>query len=323
MRSWGVLAALTCTWLVSLSCGSRTELDVVGGDHGGGDSGVSTSAVLFGGYELADTWTWDGTAWTLMNVTGPPQRDNAMMAPLDGKVVLFGGAQSDPTGGASTSLADTWTWDGISWVQVNVTGPPARSAAMMASLDGKLVLFGGNPGLLQPDALLSDTWTFDGTAWEQVNVTGPPARMWGMMAPLDGKLVLYGGSDQDLEAFSDVWAWDGTVWTNLPAGPPGRVSGVMAALGDKLVLFGGLAHDGPLSDTWTWDGATWTQLDVTGPVARSDSVMTPAFGKLVLFGGEDANVVPHADTWTWDGAVWMQLDITGPSARLATVMATP
>jgi N-acetylneuraminic acid mutarotase len=137
---------------------------------------------LFGGHDatlafVADTWAWDGSAWTQLMVTGPPGRDGATMAPLDDKLVLFGGFND------SGPLSDTWTWDGTSWAQLNVTGPSARQSATMAALDGKLVLFGGNAALgAYFGQSLSDTWTWDGASWTEQMVARPSPRAFAVMA---------------------------------------------------------------------------------------------------------------------------------------------
>jgi hypothetical protein len=49
------------------------------------------------------------------------------MAPVDGKLVLFGGV------GPGMNLADTWTWDGTVWTQIDVAGPSARAGTAMAT----------------------------------------------------------------------------------------------------------------------------------------------------------------------------------------------
>jgi hypothetical protein len=98
------------------------------------------SPVLFGGYgeqrgyigDLSDTWTFDGSSWTKLDVAGPPARSFATMAQVNGTLVLFGGKRgSEPS--QMTALADTWTWDGTAWTEQHVAGPPARYMASMAS----------------------------------------------------------------------------------------------------------------------------------------------------------------------------------------------
>ena len=75
---------------------------------------------------------------------------------------------------ANHILADTWEWDGATWTQKTVAGPPSRWHYGMTPFGGKLVLFGGDGGVGK--AWLGDTWEYDGTAWTQRTVTGPSAR---------------------------------------------------------------------------------------------------------------------------------------------------
>jgi hypothetical protein len=85
--------------------------------------------VLFGGEgwtvpSLNDTWTWDGTSWTLTTPAASPLgRNDAGMGydAATGQLVLFGGYNN-------TALGDTWTWDGTTWTQASPsTSPPPSS----------------------------------------------------------------------------------------------------------------------------------------------------------------------------------------------------
>ena len=81
------------------------------------DAATST-VVLFGGDHqiplglgLADTWAWDGSAWTEQSpATSPSARSAASLAydAATGTVVLFGGTGGIP--GHPTFLRGTWTW---------------------------------------------------------------------------------------------------------------------------------------------------------------------------------------------------------------------
>jgi len=77
-------------------------------------------------------------------------------------------------------LSDTWTLHGSAWGQSSA-GPGARDSHRVATLGGKVVLFGGNAGGGAP---LDDTWTFDGTRWLRAPASGPSARWDHGMAPL-------------------------------------------------------------------------------------------------------------------------------------------
>jgi N-acetylneuraminic acid mutarotase len=194
--------------------------------------------VLFGGYgspspdalsqSLGDTWTWDGAQWTKREVPGPPPRDGAVMAPLGGELVLFGGMDRD----GYTFYGDTWTWDGAAWTALAGPGPSSRSDAVMAPLQGKLVLFGGDCYCAVGGGTFdSDTWTWDGARWTPAGASGP-ALFQASIAPFAGQLVVFGGIVSG--SFADSPAtqvWTGTGWTLVTtAGPSARDRAAMAAL---------------------------------------------------------------------------------------------
>lgn len=88
----------------------------------GGDL-AHNAVVLFGGNPgtgvspvPADTWIYDGNAWTKASpAQSPPARDDArLIYDSDHRVlVLFGGQGLNQ--GQSGPLNDTWTWDGSIW----------------------------------------------------------------------------------------------------------------------------------------------------------------------------------------------------------------
>jgi N-acetylneuraminic acid mutarotase len=248
-------------------------------------AGFGHAFVLFGGIGgptssmfvdyLADTWRWDGTAWSEVASSGPGAWVDASAAPLNDKVVLFGGYNDNVAG--SGSSGDTWECDGARWTRASTMGPAARASAAVAPLDGKVVLFGGvgGPDRYNPTSL-SDTWTWDGQGWTEAVSPGPSARSGAAAATLDGKVVvLFGGIDGNLASLGDTWQWDGKGWTQVSATGPSPRSGASAAtVNGKVVLFGGASNQGVFfGDTWQWDGTTWTRLGESGPPARSGAAM--------------------------------------------------
>ena len=130
-----------------------------------GVNDITAEVVLFGG--LADinpvnTWTYDGTNWTLQFPRTQPQWVYAGSAAFDRNlkaVVLFGGG----SGGIDQNTTWEWiqnpTWEGagFTWKQVlTAQSPPAREGAGMAydpSL-GHVIIFGGQ----NSEVPLGDTW---------------------------------------------------------------------------------------------------------------------------------------------------------------------
>jgi hypothetical protein len=273
---------------------------------------------LFGGmpsFVTNDTWTWDGSQWTLRpSAANPSARQGAALAddPDHHVVVLFGG------GDFSNPLADTWLWNGSTWTQATPPhSPTPRTQAAMAydPIRHRMVLFGGYRGG-------NETWTWDGVDWTQKTpATSPPGRQYGRLAfdVARGNIVLFGGFD----GLNDTWTWDGTTWTKRnPANtPPGLrqatafpLQMVYDAERKVIVLVDPTQHSAETKDntmdTWTWDGTTWTRLaPATSPPARDGfGLAYDALHSVTVFaGGFPFDSADDKATWGWDGANWMRI----------------
>jgi N-acetylneuraminic acid mutarotase len=308
---------------------------------------LGNKIVLFGGdastdlsMPLGDTWEWDGATWSHHpGSTSPPAGVGHAMATLGNKVILFGHylfgqTLDDPT---------TWLWDGSNWTYACVQSDPScptpiysfstflgefptqRSYPAMATLNGAIVLFGGD-AVGAPCGSYDETWEWKGTRWFQ-RLSPPGNEIVSRPAPmasLGGKVVLFNHHGP-----GSTWEWDGTVWRQLTpsTSPPGswagkRVYGPMATLGDKVVLLDG-SSPGSTGKTWEWDGTNWTQiipttLDSTlvSPPVWDGSAIATLGNKVILF---DAS----GSTWQWDGKLWTQLHPpVSPSGRSGHAMAT-
>jgi hypothetical protein len=161
----------------------------------------------------------------------------------------------------------------------------------MATLKGKIVLFGGDAATALQTATdvflpAADTWEWDGEVWlpRVVSPTGDSPYS-NKMVVLDGKALLFMG---DFDRGS-AWEWDGIGWTALGRPtrlPDGIWGGAMASRGDKIVLFGAFDRADTMTDTWEWDGTGWSVRPTpTSPPARTGHAMAALGDKLFLFGG--------------------------------------
>jgi N-acetylneuraminic acid mutarotase len=248
-----------------------------------------------------DTWTWDGSDWTLQTTASfPPPRAGASFAydSGHGKAILFSGAapQSNNELTPVPDYSDTWAWNGTSWTQLSpATSPPGRQGAGMVydSARSQIVLFGGydDEFLEFKDSFRQDTWLWDGTNWAQQSTTTMP---WQTLSPglaYDsklGKAVLIGGFSFYMPPFlkssgggvlineKDTWTLDQSGWTKLQTTWPTDRDGAPMAYDPNtgtVILTGGFCLDGPdqfqCLDTWSWDGAHWTELHPATPAPNT------------------------------------------------------
>src|SRR5262249_48459276 len=186
---------------------------------------VHANTVLFGGStdgfdSHADTWTFDGASWTQQSpAVSPPARWNHALAHdfVRGRTVLFGGFSV--LGGGW--FADTWEWDGSTWVQVvTPTSPQARMDHALAydAVLGRTGLFGGGTAF---GTAFGDTWEYNGANWTAVATAAAPAprRQHALAYDLArSRTVLFGGT-----TVADTWEYDGANWiavTTATTPPP-------------------------------------------------------------------------------------------------------
>jgi galactose oxidase-like protein len=163
-----------------------------------------------GGYSAwADTWEWDGNAWSQQDDVGPAARSSHAMAYdiVRSVTVLFGGNVL-PAGihGPVVTVRDTWERGAAGWVQRSDMGPPALQSHAMAYNGRGVMLFGGASSPNSTAQLSKATWEWDGVHWIQRQDMGPAARSDLAMTydPDRDRIVLFGGQVQQ-EFLGDTW----------------------------------------------------------------------------------------------------------------------
>ncbi len=117
-------------------------------------------SLLFGGNGakglLGDTWSWDGTAWKLLEpALSPAPRESGAAAydSVSERVLLFGGDFAD-----AREAGDFWAWNGMEWARIAQTTTPfnRRGASLAWDVERRRgVLLGG-----AAEGGASDAWTF-------------------------------------------------------------------------------------------------------------------------------------------------------------------
>ncbi|MCI4372942.1 MAG: hypothetical protein L3K02_04800 [Thermoplasmata archaeon] len=275
--------------------------------------------------------TW--TDLTNVETNAPSARYLSMMVfdPLDGYVLLFGGAD------ASGSLSDTWSFAHGQWTELNPSiSPGGRYLAGIAwdVADGYAVMFGGYS---LPSAVVNnETWTYIHGAW--TNLTGStnqtPGPRWRPLMTYDagdGYVLMYGGTTATA-TYADTWEFLHGNWTALTVSgsppPRFRASMVYDPVDNYTIVFGGctsFACPGPDGSTWKYSNGTWAALSPsTHPAARvyyglSYSTLAQT---VLLFGGSTVPTAATgalADTWNFTGGNWTSLtsSLTTSPPRLA------
>ncbi|MFO0679755.1 MAG: kelch repeat-containing protein [Polyangiaceae bacterium] len=302
------------------------------------------TVVLFGGQVVSgsgaskntdETWTWDGTDWTLVPMAGnvpvpAPRSVAAMTTGRFGGPVLFGGV-----GDASSPLTDTWVWSGTRWTNADPPVVPAfqyaQTMAHHPDVDpatDRTYLFGHG-----------DTFAWTGATWANLGADQSPLPRTGarmIFDPAGKESHLFGGAPFGSgNMFPDHWRWTGTSWGRVrpPNSPPARRDHAMAfdSTRKRIVMFGGRVTSGSpavvtlTDDTWIYDltMGTWAEVHpAVSPSPRHLHAMAydPTHDQVVLVGGVRADSVEFAETWIFDGASWSPA-ASPSSARMGPSLA--
>lgn len=182
--------------------------------------------VLFGGVQrgtfLADTWTFNGTAWQSVTASIHPsaRADAGTTAGTAGGVLLAGGQSY--TGG----LGDTWEFSNGSWTQLAASGAPRDLAtgpdALTYAPGGRVIGFDGSPCAPSSAAPCNGTYEWNGSAWAALSSQNGPAGWTGTALAYDaadGYVLAFGGSVLG-RPINSTWALGGPVAALLTISPP-------------------------------------------------------------------------------------------------------
>jgi hypothetical protein len=291
----------------------------------------SRQVILFGVHansSAPQTWAWTAQkGWKQLSPSHSPAGrtwGNAAYDDATGAIVLFGGQSATPdANGGLKALADTWTWDGNDWIQLNPATSPPETVNMSLAYDPSV---GGLIGVRDNvPASSTETWKWDGTTWSQLHpAQEPPYPKMGAgiaYARSAGATVLFGSVyyiiDVGRSPDPTTWIYSSSSWVASPAAAGAPQALMFPAMSRDpsggVVMFGGSRGFNSSADTWTWNG-TWTKLTTTsGPLARDMGLMAydPLCNLVLLYGGEEPisqnSLTVYHDSWVWDGQAWAQV----------------
>jgi hypothetical protein len=276
---------------------------------------AATSATCQG-IDTARTLVGVGGWWNLTSRVGSAPMPRYLAAvsddPLDGYVLLFGGANGSAAGGL---LGDTWRYSGGAWNQLSPgSSPSPRSLGGMAfdAAAGFVLLFGGRDA----SGFVGDTWKFSAGSWNQLFPAASPGRraVFNLAYDSTDRAVLLHGGANATGLLNDTWKFAGSSWTEVfPVTiPPARSFSSMGydETDGYVVLFGGLNRSNvALGDTWRFSGNTWSPIMFSAPPsARASSQLAwdRGDGFLLLQGGTTSSV-SFTDSWEFIGGAWLPL----------------
>ena len=258
----------------------------------------------------AALWALDGSGYSARPAAGVgPASNDADMA-FDrnlGRLVLWDHGCTRLvmgfTGGCTTQVDQTWTWDGRSWsAHRQQPGPAAVGPGVMLYSPhlGRVIYVNG----------VGRAWSWTGAGWSAAALPGAPniPRRDSALAPSTFAAGYDEGRGQLVWLLSTrTWLWDGATWTSVAGGvDPAEARAdahlVYDAAHRQLVYVGSRS-------TWTWDGSRWEPHEQ--PAIQSGTAAFDAGRGAVVLVQPDTSACDATScrtrTWSWDSRAWTRL----------------
>ena len=239
-------------------------------------------ATGYGGTELSDTWTWDGSSWTEQHpAVNPGARQDATMAfdAAHNEVVLYGGSEYRPPAGSGL-VNDTWAWDGSNWHRVVTAHAPAATGTAGLAYDSQR-----NQLLLVVEQFASDSFG-GGIGFASGSGSAAPGSLHGVAAPVPHLVPAPTPAANNGSTGGSVTNVFGSISGGLnQGGAAGASSSAHAGVevmpaqpqGSSLISHGPPMQANAALETWVFTGSDWQRLSPQSTPSGISQVAMPAF----------------------------------------------
>jgi len=263
------------------------------GDYTGAVQGqlwYNSTASSFQFRSVAATGAW-ATGGTLNQF-----RDQAAGSGTQTSTLIFGGGPP--------ALANTESYDGTSWTEVNDLNTARRGLAGAGADNTSSLAFSG----INPPSTTTATELWNGTCWSAVNPVNTYRGFGGGTGISTSALFFSGGTagDGGVPMSVNTESWNGTSWTEVNDLNTGRSSltGAGADVTSALTA-GGFTGTVRLANTESWNGTCWTEVNDLNTARLGLGGAGADNTSAVVFGGSVPP--PTGATEEWNGTSWVEV----------------
>ena len=237
--------------------------------------------------------------------------------------------QSDALMATGISTANTESWNGSSWTELNNVNE-GRYGVWGTGTSTSMIFFGGNvPGsspTADGDRATTELW--NGTNWTEVNDMASVKRYPGGAGSSSTNSLSF-GSYNGTDKIATTETWNGTNWTEVNDLNTAKSSicGIGAANTAALCVGGNVGNSPNVNgsaETELWNGTNWTEVNDLNSARRDNggagtNTLGLTFGGLkppgTWFGATEAW---NGTNWTEDGDLNTAREITGLASGTST-----
>ena len=229
--------------------------------HYGGQGGTNTAGIIFSGYQpspagaaVAETYEYNGTAWTDASADVNTARESAGSSGTQTSALFFAG---------SSKVAITESWNGSTWTEVGDLNTGRDNLFGLGVLGTQALATGGRASP-SPDAVaVTEQW--NGSSWTEVGDLNQ-TRKWGGSCGTYTAGAIAGGGDsgEGLPVTAKTEIWDGSSWTETGDLNEGRDYAAGSGSSTSFLFWGGYYPPGSppahRATTELFNGTSWTEV---------------------------------------------------------------
>ena len=206
--------------------------------------------------------------------------------------------------------ADTETYNGTSWTEVNNLNAGRRSLTGTGTQTASLAIAGGEAG-----SFTAAVEKWDGTNWTEVNDLNT-ARGYnpGSSGTTTAGLCFGGRVDPNPAVTAKTEYYNGTSWTEVNDLNTARYNGAGAGVFPSTLYAGGHSNSPPgatLTVNETWNGTSWTEASDLNTGRNGLGGTGNTNTSVLVFGGTPPET---SKTESWNGTAWTEVaDLAAPS----------
>ena len=264
-------------------------------------SGAGSTTALAAGGRVAPGISAVAEEWNAATPIGAWSTGNSMNTARSD----LGGAGTQTAalafgGYTTTAVANTESYNGTNWTEVNDLNTARSSGTLSATGTSTAGIYAGgrtSPG--SPGGVQSVNESWDGTSWTELNDLNT-ARYTAGSGGTQTSALQFGGYN-GTAVVDLVESWDGTGWTEVTDLNTQRTAlGGTGSSNTSALAYGGLNPPGRQNETEFWNGTSWTELNNLS-TARQDFGSSSALSitNVIASGGETGPAVSAAtEEWT-------------------------
>jgi hypothetical protein len=215
-----------------------------------------------------------------------------------------------PTPPFSLDIANTESYDGTSWTEVNdVNTARGYAARGSGGTQTSALYFGGRS---PPATQLAITESWNGTSWTEVNDLNTARSTLAGAGADNTSMLAFGGKTPTITAVTEEW--NGTSWTEVNDLNTAREQLSGFGIKTSALAFAGLTPS-RTAITESWNGTSWTEVNDLNAVRSGAGAAGADNTAGLMFGGFEGDPVGGnvGKTELWNGTSWSEeADLSGP-----------